>query len=1233
MGRRRRLLVRLLLVVALLAVAALGAAGWLYRALPRIAAAEIGRWMNARVETGAFHPHRDGSVTVTGLVIRPKQGQALYDNTILRADHVWAKFSRRSLLTLTPRVTAIGIEDFMLDVQLDLNSGQWNIGSLRFNAPHGGGGGDVPVVRLVRGKLRYCKISGIEQEVVMSVPVEVHFERDVNGNPGYSFEIRTSKLSGGYGESRLSGRWQPCVSAAQPGELTVAGGLSSTDIPSLERAWAIDILAGVLHYEMDGKYTLDVSLKNLHGKQAPEVDMLRFIAPAASASGPLESVRQFFAEYQPTGTVGSVRIKARGNTGKLNESEIEGKIVCKDISTCDNEFPYRLDHLAGELEFTQSTMRANQLVGRHGPVEVCIDGWTKEEDAQRQYQYRITSRNMILDKDLYNALNAEQKRLWDTFQPSGKVAVDYRLARTVATGKRLFLSVDLNDVTAAFKTFPYPLAGLTGNLFFDRESVTLADVVSRAAGREIRINGKVTERASGKPVYYLSIDGKDIPLDATLRDVLPAQHRTLFGQFDINGLADVHARVFSTSDANAVAPPQALVVEDPNQGKPAGAAAATPARRVSFLAEVSCKKTSLKLPCVARESVRPEPAGPPAGATAAKLPVEKQPLVLSDVAAQVTITPESMNIRKLEGRQGRSPVEMNGTILFGEGKNPGSGAQGRNTASGDLSAPRSVALGGSFQQCLLKITARQVPVDERTIGLLPASLARQVAALHPEGDVDLAVDVKKTDSNELPEYAVVVNCLGDKINHERFPYPLQDVCGTVTFAKDRLVLKDITAKPQEDSGQTTEDKGQTAADAKAAMTPSSTPGSPSSALRINGSATLGRGPMQGSFTVQATDLFFTESLGRALPKSLAGLYRELSPQGPFDLDLSSLKVSQDEADGTRVEFTGRAHPKSCRLRISGAPTELAGALEAQGAYSTKRGLERGQARLAAERLVVKGKAVTHADIAAFYDPNAQTWTASNFVGDCYGGKLLASLEVGQASAFAQERPGPTPDPSLSGLEYRLQVALHEVDLQQFLTAGGKTDSADQQIGETELLSFVLRTPTSASSGTMDAALSLTGRIGAPQRQESQAGASRRGICHIRITNMQVGKVSPLGNVLSVLRLSEPTDYAFERMRIDSYVRGDKLLVSKLDLSGRNAAFTGAGTMNLATEDINLTLTARGSRFATAVPSVLQSLTEGLGGAVIRMEVTGKAGSPRIQTKTLPVIEDSLRLLGTSDDKK
>ena len=213
------------------------------------------------------------------------------------------------------------------------------------------------------------------------------------------------------------------------------------------------------------------------------------------------------------------------------------------------------------------------------------------------------------------------------------------------------------------------------------------------------------------------------------------------------------------------------------------------------------------------------------------------------------------------------------------------------------------------------------------------------------------------------------------------------------------------------------------------------------------------------------------------------------------------------------------------------------------------------------------------------------------MGDCYDGRVLGSLEV------AADREAP---------EYLIRLALHQVDLRQFLQAGDSGAAAEKNY----------------SSGTMDASLSLGARVGKT--------SSRLGSCQVLVTDMQVGKVSPLANLLSVLRLSEPTDYMFERMLVDSYIRQDRLLIRTFDMAGRNVAFAGSGTMDLPTEEMNLLLTARGRRVAVAEPSLLESLTEGLGVAVVRMEVTGKAGDPHVETKTLPVIEDSLKILGTPE---
>jgi hypothetical protein len=128
--------------------------------------------------------------------------------------------------------------------------------------------------------------------------------------------------------------------------------------------------------------------------------------------------------------------------------------------------------------------------------------------------------------------------------------------------------------------------------------------------------------------------------------------------------------------------------------------------------------------------------------------------------------------------------------------------------------------------------------------------------------------------------------------------------------------------------------------------------------------------------------------------------------------------------------------------------------------------------------------------------------------------------------------------------------------------------------------------------------------------------------------MQVGKLSPLTKLLQ-LKLTESEQFAFDRMLVDSYIKNNKLFFKHVDLAGKDLAFNGSGWMDMQTLDINLVLFARGHhRLATTQPSVLQSLAEGLGIAVVRMEVTGNFYDPKVETRALPVIEDSLGILGT-----
>ena len=212
------------------------------------------------------------------------------------------------------------------------------------------------------------------------------------------------------------------------------------------------------------------------------------------------------------------------------------------------------------------------------------------------------------------------------------------------------------------------------------------------------------------------------------------------------------------------------------------------------------------------------------------------------------------------------------------------------------------------------------------------------------------------------------------------------------------------------------------------------------------------------------------------------------------------------------------------------------------------------------------------------------------IADCYEGKAAGKLK------FKQPVDGPA--------DYLLQIGFDNINLKQLLS-GSKVKDASHH---------------SPTSGKINGSLSISGWVG--------NNYSRIGRCRLQITDMQIGKLSAMAKLLDVLKLNEPTDFIFEQMVIDSYIRHNELFFEKVDLSGKNLAFKGRGSMNLGDQNIDLTLTARGRRLANSEPSVLQSLTEGLSPAVARLEVTGNLYDPEVTTKRWPVIKDSLGILGT-----
>lgn len=1056
------------------------------RFLCKIALAQIAGLTatDIKAESVVFNPR--GAVTIENLIIKSRDNRG-EDVSIFNAGKVYAQFSISSLFLLKPRLQIIDINDFAFNLQYDYDTGRSNLDSLKFQSA-GGGLGKGPHIHLRDGTLKYTKISGGKEKITASIPINADFGPDVNLPQSYAFEVKTSTLSSGYGTSRLAGRWKP-------GLCIITGGISTQDIPELEMACSIDVLAGELKYDTNSDFSLKLRLKNLQSKRSESLDKIAVFGPAFLEKSPIfSSLQSFFNQYQPKGAI-DVNLIATGNLKQPDNSSLSGEVLCKNAFFRNADMPYSIDNLTGQINFNSKGITLNNLRGRHGQTELVLSGWSRNFGKDLQYNIDITSDNMPLDNDLYNALTSSEKKMWSYFEPTGYVGLNVTLSRQPQTGGKTELSLLLKNVDAVYLYFPYPLKNLTGQVVIGRDGIDFSNVVSRQDERTVRLNGRLITTNTDAPGYDVLIDVNNIPLDSTIQKLLPEKQKELYEQINPSGLADGTIKIVT------------------KEAKP------------DFTADLTIKDANLHL--------------------------NNLSLPVIGVSAKTIITPDLIEIKNMSGLYNNSPVQITGKIQPAE----------KGQILYDVS-----------------LIGRQMQLNDDLLNFAPASLAESVRQLKPEGRADIDADITRMNLAENADYKIKIDCENNSINIPRYPYSLSNIKGSLSIDNNSINFKNVTASI----------KGLSSTDANAGT------------VSITGRMNLADNAFdEATLSLSARDVLPDRQFAGLLPGHIRSLYEKLSPAGVFDLDFNNVSLRTDAAGHRTMDFDGRVRLKNCSLNLLGTNSELNAVVKTMGKYQAGTGFSHITASIENGTLQILGKSFTNLRADINIDPNLKSCATDNLIADCAGGKVTGKFELIQ----------PIDNP----MEYTLQLAYSNVDINDFLASGTgwlkpQENTKPRQNGEIN------------TSGKMNGFLSIAGQ---PADSNSYFGT-----CNFTITNMKVGKMSLLGRLVSIINLSEQSDYFYDKMFVDSYLKGNKLLVRKIDLAGPITAYTGSGSMDIASHSIDLNLTARGKRSATEQPSVLQSLTEGLGQAVIRVDITGKFDNPIVTTKALPVIENTLNILGT-----
>ncbi|MFW6154927.1 MAG: hypothetical protein ACOC95_06905 [Planctomycetota bacterium] len=1091
-----------------------------------------------------------GGINLTGVRIFTETDGRVGD--IFQARQVRLEHAPLSLLRAGRlKVTEIVCVEPALIIVENVDRGRWNYQDLRVPADLGGAGAgttDLPVVRIRDGRV-------LRQEIYHGVTVPLGTEHlSAQALPvGSDGEYRIEVTGGGGGETIRAEaifRLDPIAFRWRGG---IPGALLERTLPHGYRQWWD-------HYQVQGRFEFE---------------------------------------------------------GESEADPASGRLAFK-LADASMVFPHddggiRLADINGRIELTASGIDIQAVTGRLpqlGNMLVSLTGRFAgyEQTSGVDLEFHVDDVRFPFEAD-HPLMERLIERFAARFSPVGSASIIVHLTRDADETIRYRLVARPKKMRITPAVFAATLDDVEGEVLVDERRMTLTELTGRWHDAPVTVTG--WGAMGGGKAFDFRIRVDDALLGDPFRDVTKASsHRVVqedarryHNRFDPTGSCDVDARIFAGDDGKFFAELDLTFdgrASVAYEGFPyrieglTGVVRARPPREISFhdlhgrhgparirlggSVQVSEEKESPDLTLdvtdlpldddlgdalaamsarvgrqwdrfaldgradvagtIRREGERPFSYDLDVSLKGIGLQFNPVPYALTDVTGELRLRPEAIDIRRLTGRHGPGRIDVTGRVDSEPptGEPPAIEIRGEGVRV-DEALRRAVVAGG------------------------PPGVDRVWTQLQPRGIADFVYNPHRDVSLE-----VVARDVG--ITFAPFPYPLENVRGTVRVRDDRVDLEAITARRGEGE------------------------------LALDGTVRLDDGALrEADLALDVADVAITGDLLAAAPASLRFLTDHLNPGGTCDVHLERLTYRRgDRTPATTApagetdwtwELDGNVHLADAAATGMAAATGIdagvAGSIRIGGSperLDVDASVTGGSLRLWNRPVEKLGGTIRKA-------PDEADLRLERLEGAFCGGRMAGNLTV---------RLG-------DNVRCRADLVVEDVQLEQLFTHPG-------------------REPVEAS-GKLSGRLDIAHTFG--------ASAGREGSGRFEITEARIAEVPVFLGLVNVVFLQLPVESVFSSGTVVYYIKGDTLHCETIDLTGGTrsvvglpgepTSIIGTGTLDLKTDELNLVFRSGPPHLFHGPGAELWTLTTR---GLQTTHVTGPWRDPQQKTVPLSQLADLLR---------